>query len=725
MNNNYLYLYDKSFLKKVYSLHLKDFFVKIIVLNWQQNPIQHIQGKITSANISINSQSSLRRTANLSMVIDDNYNNITNINSIISINKKVSMQIGILNTTNQYTDYNIIWFPMGVYVVTSVNISHSVTDLILSIQLKDKMCLLNGECGGVIQASTVFDSYYTIDESGQQVISRPTIYQIIREIVNHFGNQQLGKIIISDLDTRIKQVMQWNGDTALYLIQKSNQYFITTNATEYLNKIQDGYNDVLGSPFQYGDDVGYIYTDFTYPGDLISTQGETITSILDKIINVLGNYEYFYDLNGNFVFQQIRNYLNNSQSKYILNIENQYSQINDTEFLFNYSNCFLVPDYVADLKIYKKILPKSYLLDLSKGKSVYEFDDGNLINTFNNSPQYNQIKNDFVVWGKKSVGNVQRPIRYHLAIDEIPEVGNVYQCFGYLDQDDGIIKYHTPLKFKNKNNFPKKGTPGIFYYDLKDKIIYKWDIDDNNNTNYIAIGSSSDLIHVKTKDWRTELYFQGVSAQPFGTQSNYYYAQLKNEWPKMYQIVQGEDGLYYDKILDQIERNPTSIDYFLDIIDSSSQIAEFSVNNIGRRTVVISDDKINCIFQPFVPDVILLPLLNLNENSSDIEKTRKQCEIRGQYYYQLDNNIYNTLSIGGSSNSAYQKIRQLLCQYTSYNENVSISTIPIYHLQPNTRISIKDIDSDIGGDYIINSMSIDLGSSNSMSINATRALQKI
>jgi hypothetical protein len=56
---------------------------------------------------------------------------------------------------------------MGVYVVTSVNISHSVTDLILSIQLKDKMCLLNGECGGVIQASTVFDSYYTIDESGQ------------------------------------------------------------------------------------------------------------------------------------------------------------------------------------------------------------------------------------------------------------------------------------------------------------------------------------------------------------------------------------------------------------------------------------------------------------------------------------------------------------------------------------------------------------------------------
>jgi len=32
----------------------------------------------------------------------------------------------------------------------------------------------------------------------------------------------------------------------------------------------------------------------------------------------LGNYEYFYDVYGNFVFQEIKNYLNNSQSKLII-----------------------------------------------------------------------------------------------------------------------------------------------------------------------------------------------------------------------------------------------------------------------------------------------------------------------------------------------------------------------------------------------------------------------
>jgi len=36
---------------------------------------------------------------------------------------------------------------------------------------------------------------------------------------------------------------------------------------------------------------------------LIADIDSTITQALDKIIGVLGNFEYFYDLDGNFVFQ--------------------------------------------------------------------------------------------------------------------------------------------------------------------------------------------------------------------------------------------------------------------------------------------------------------------------------------------------------------------------------------------------------------------------------------
>jgi hypothetical protein len=34
------------------------------------------------------------------------------------------------------------------------------------------------------------------------------VSQIIREAVNHFGGEQLSKIIISDIDDRIKSVMK-------------------------------------------------------------------------------------------------------------------------------------------------------------------------------------------------------------------------------------------------------------------------------------------------------------------------------------------------------------------------------------------------------------------------------------------------------------------------------------------------------------------------------------
>jgi hypothetical protein len=40
----------------------------------------------------------------------------------------------------------------------------------------------------------------------------------------------------------------------------------------------------------------------TYAGDLIANVGETVVSVLDKIKNMLGEFEYFYDLEGHFVF---------------------------------------------------------------------------------------------------------------------------------------------------------------------------------------------------------------------------------------------------------------------------------------------------------------------------------------------------------------------------------------------------------------------------------------
>ena len=65
--------------------------------------------------------------------------------------------------------------------------------------------------------------------------------------------------------------------------------------------IMDG-NEWYVAKVSFGQTAGYRETDLTYPGDLIANIGESITSVLDKIKNMLSDFEYFYNLQGQFVF---------------------------------------------------------------------------------------------------------------------------------------------------------------------------------------------------------------------------------------------------------------------------------------------------------------------------------------------------------------------------------------------------------------------------------------
>jgi hypothetical protein len=61
-----------------------------------------------------------------------------------------------------------------------------------------------------------------------------------------------------------------------------------------------GYNV---AKIDFGETAGYKEIDLVYPTELLANAGETVMSVLDKIKNMLGNYEYFYDLDGRFIFQ--------------------------------------------------------------------------------------------------------------------------------------------------------------------------------------------------------------------------------------------------------------------------------------------------------------------------------------------------------------------------------------------------------------------------------------
>ena len=684
MKKIYEYSNDIKFLNVMDNEHLKEQFVKITILDWLERPIQEVQGIVTGGNLNLDGNSNVRRTVNLSCYIDKEENaNITNLDNLFAINKKMFLEIGYVNTTNKYTNHDMIWFPQGTFVMIAPSLSHSTGGTSLQVSLRDKMCLLNGECGGVIPASTQFDQYETIDENGNWIISKPTFEQIIREVVNHFGGEQLSKIIISDVPPRIKKVMKWIGNTPLYLIEDSGSYSMSTN---YADTIDKAYQ-----MFEYGEDIGYVYADFTCPTELIGNAGDNVCTILDKIKNMLGNYEYFYDTEGNFHWQEIKNYLNTTKA-------------------------------TVDLETMDK---NDYLIDASKGKIAYEFNNSNLITSFSNSPQFNKIKNDFVIWGmRKNANGNDVPIRYHLAIDSKPAIGNIYDVFFYEDPDDGLTKAKMPILYSSYAEIVKTpGAAGVYYKDTSTNIIYYWDGDLQQ---YVEVDSdTTQFVKVQTTDWRSELYLQGVQAEPLGTDSNYYYTELINEWPKLYNLQKDfyinskGETIYTGGFYDEVLKTPSDIDYYLDFIDSSAAISQFSVQNIGRRSYVSNSNDINCVFEPSIPDFIIIEL-----GQDDTDEKRAECEAKGQNYIQVTTGIFNLLAIGGSSNSAYNEVKMLLHEYTSYNESITIQSIPIYHLEPNTRIGVRDIESDIYGDYMISSISIPLDISSTMSISATRALER-
>jgi len=176
------------------------------------------------------------------------------------------------------------------------------------------------------------------------------------------------------------------------------------------------------------------------------------------------------------------------------------------------------------------------------------------------------------------------------------------------------------------------------------------------------------------------------------------------------------------KFLDEATSDPSSINYFLDFIDSEAAIGEFSISNIGKRSKVITDNDINCIFEPNIPDLVLI---NNGDEAAIVAENRSECEAKGQDYIQIEESLYEKIANGGSKNSAYAAVRDLLYQYTSYNETISLQAIPIFYLDTNIRITINDKVSGIYGDYIVNSISLPLSVSGTMTLSATRAIERI
>ena len=207
-------LLDKEFLTLLDEYHEKEVWAKIIALDINENPIEEITGRITGGgSINIDGTSAVRRSCSVSMVAKD-----VNINDFYwGLHTKFKLFMGLTNKINaEYPD--IIWFPQGVYVITNFSTSQGINNYNISIQGKDKMCLLNGEIGGALTAPIDFGTIQETDENGNITITKLPIKEIIMEGVHEYGKEPWHNIIINDLDDLGLELLDYKGSKPLFLL---------------------------------------------------------------------------------------------------------------------------------------------------------------------------------------------------------------------------------------------------------------------------------------------------------------------------------------------------------------------------------------------------------------------------------------------------------------------------------------------------------------------------
>ena len=810
-------LYDKEFLLKLDKSKNKTIYARVTALKFDESPVETIEGRVTQGSINIDGASAVRRTCSLSIVAQNfNYNDY-----YWGLNTKFKLEIGVQNLVDSFYP-DVIWFNQGIYLITGFNTSRSTNNFTISINGKDKMCLLNGEVSGSFESSIDFGQIEEESADGIWEIRKIPIPEIIRNMVHTYGGEPYWNIIINDLDTYGLELLEYRYDIPMFLYRqyKNNLYdnvvlggenrqceVYSVENGEPKNKERETTLDQLKNielellvdsltgvtnpklikmdndfyyvaKVEYCQTAGYRTTDLVYAGDLLANVGESVVSILDKIKNMLVEFEYFYDLDGHFVFQKKKSFTSTLWSP-------------------------LGVDENGDPAVIENLMNAT--------ATAYTFSGGELITGFNNNPNLLNLRNDYSIWGERvGVSGANIPIHLRYAIDLKP---TSYTQIYIEENNPDIIayneKYGTTLKFQpNPKTFSvedgwdwreiiyqmaldyyrynylddfeirliranpqyQTGQTGYesYYIDLQgfwrqlydptlleeiekyesdydilmsDKnteyslewwkelisLTEKYIVECNNilyeengqeGVNYEEIYNALVEYQQKLPIYRNKLVFEEARAESLSIRIedlknnlyNYYYYSYKEDGSIESEIPNTNAKKYWNRA---VYESPETINFWFDFLDSErGDLAQFSVKAVGSRSKSINDTNVKSIYFRETPSVIFTD----NFNSED--------QIPSYRYIQVPD--YDIMfSISAQGKSAKSRLDELIYQHGYCIESATINAIPVYYLEPNTRIRLYDKDTRLDGEYVVSKITLPLAYNGIMNITATKAAESL
>ena len=790
-------LLDNIFLEKLFTAYDREIYAKITALNFDEFPTEEISGKVTGGSINVDGTSACRRTCSLTLIANE-----VNINDYYwGLNTKFKLQIGLTNRIDEkYPD--IIWFKEGIYLITTFSTALGTSSYTINIQGKDKMGLLDGTIGGTLTAlSYDFGREDYTDENGVSHRRKLPIRDIVTELIHEYAHEPWENIIVQDLDDFGVELLQYRGTTTnpLYLffninsqeveqmtldgsftVYKGRQISCTiSNIENIVFEVNDKGEEVKGKYYNLnelytvsnptafklnrndeeenyyiikittGHTCGYRMTDITYAGDLIANVGETVVSVLDKICKMLGDFEYYYDTDGKFIFKR--------KNQYIYKSFNHHTTTESSQ------------SYVEN---------SAYI-----SPTVWDFTGSTLVTSFNNTPNLSELKNDYSLWGtRKSLTGNDLPIHLRYAIDKKPIYyktlrGDAYGTTTFIDQ----IRNQITKEAHNKETIDRRveeKLKDIIIVDWRE-IIYQMAIDYRRFNHCDDFGLKVQEVNGKQFDGKY-IYPRGITGY------EQYYTDMEAFWRQIYcpqydyttitlsenQYVNAKPGEYFVKYWNTddencyearylykdittadltyndisngvlhtvsspynltttyyykpdpnewingwnpiVDNSPESLNFWFDFLDDGGDIERYGTSFVGDRPKAVNDSMIKSIYFRETPTLIF------TDNIAKIDKKL------GYSYLQYSPAMASLFTMSAQGKDAIDVLYEHLYKNSYCIESVTVNALPIYHLEPNNMINIFDTRAGINGTYVMTKFTLPLTYNGTMSITATKAVEEI
>ena len=383
--------------KKLITQKILELRFKMEVYDDRNFVLDTLEGGIVGGSLSIDSNSDVRRTFNVDIIPNRQFDVKLKEHNLIWINRKVKLYIGINDKLrNEY-----IWYPQGVYVFTNTSITYDATTNQINVSCSDMVVKLDGTKNGQLGQEIIKFPAYEEDEDTGEVIK----YNYIRDQVI-IALDQLGRI----RDYNIDDIGEYKG---------MPQY----------NTNWEKFREESKTPVKDGT---LMETWNATPFDQEFSPGCNVWGILTTFRDLYPNYEMFFDEHGTFICQMIPSCYEDD-----IILDNSYLQ-----------KIYISENTTIDLSTVKnmcEVWGDSIETDFYSDSSTYS----NNVYTCNIDGYEEKYYNGDLVGIKIGVANEDNP---SININSFGEIG-IYDDVTDLPIKANVLKTDTVYVFKIRNRY--------------------------------------------------------------------------------------------------------------------------------------------------------------------------------------------------------------------------------------------------------------------------------